>query len=350
MTKEPSIPVGKGDRPTQKPIPPPPWNLATGFRSSMVSPMILRPLSSLVLALLLVPSCAQIGGLFGSRGKAEKEDQPFGPTGIPPELRGGSVEGTPIAAGGNRPSATLQVTPESEIMWTNPDNPEGSVSELAPLMSSPKKGPWEESEEVAKTRAARENKSLLIWFTDSKNSPGCKRISDELFADHGFNEWAKEKFVRLKIDTVVRPTDPNLSIGDSLDKEVRMKNYVAEIKKRYKVLGHPTFLVLTSSGDVVATYKGYRAGQAGYTWGLFRQGESIAARSNAEWRAGLMKKGYREWQDRKGNKVFAKLTNYNKGQLYLVEPDGKRSRTAEARLSDSDQDWIKQQKAARGIE
>ncbi|OYV00066.1 MAG: hypothetical protein CFE26_24555, partial [Verrucomicrobiales bacterium VVV1] len=254
------------------------------------------------------------------------------------------------AAGGNRPTATLQITPESDIMWTDPDNPEGSVAELAPLMSAPKKGPWEESETIAKTRASREGKSLLIWFTDSKNSPGCKRISSELFADHAFNEWANEKLVRLKIDTVVRPTDPNLSIGDSLDKEVRMKAYVADLKQRYKVLGHPTFLILSSGGDVVGTYKGYRAGQADYTWGLFRQGESIAARSNAEWRAGLLKKGYREWQDRKGNKVLAKLTNYNKGQLYLVEPDGKRSRTSETRLSDSDQAWIKQQKAARGIE
>lgn len=312
--------------------------------------MNLRSICPLLLSMLLVPSCAQLGGLFGSGEKKEKEEQPFGPTGIPPELRGGSAGGTPIASGGNRATATLQVTPESDIMWTDPDNPEGSVAELAPLMSAVKKGPWEDNEAVAKTRASRENKSLLIWFTDSKNSPGCKRISSELFADHAFNEWAKEKLVRLKIDTVVRPTDPNLSIGDALDKEVRMKEYVAELKKRYKVLGHPTFLVLSSSGDVVATYKGYRAGQADYTWGLFKQGESIAAKANAEWRASLIKKGYREWQDRKGNKVFAKLTNYTKGQLYLVEPDGKRSRTTEARLCDDDQAWIKQQKAARGIE
>lgn len=350
MTKRPGFDVGKGDRPLRNPISSAPWNLAGRFWSPMFAFMQFRILLLSMLALLLVPSCAGIGGLFGSKGKEEKDDQPFGPTGIPPELRGGAEEGTPVAAGGNRPTTTLQITPENDIMWTDPDNPEGSVAELAPLMSAPKKGPWEESEAVAKTRASREGKSLLIWFTDSKNSPGCKRIATELFADHAFNEWAREKLVRLKVDTVVRPTDPDLSIGDALDREVRMKSYVAELKKRYKVLGHPTFLILNSGGDVVATYKGYRAGQADYTWGLFKQGESIASKSNAEWRAGLMKKGYREWQDRKGNKVFAKLTNYSKGQLYLVEPDGKRSRTSESRLSDSDQAWIRQQKAARGIE
>ncbi|OYV05688.1 MAG: hypothetical protein CFE26_10305, partial [Verrucomicrobiales bacterium VVV1] len=72
--------MGKGDRPPQKPLPPLPWNLAGGFPNSMLSAMSLRPLFPLGLALLLVPSCAQIGGLFGSRGKGDKEEQPFGPT------------------------------------------------------------------------------------------------------------------------------------------------------------------------------------------------------------------------------------------------------------------------------
>jgi len=309
-----------------------------------------RSLTTLLLSLLLATSCARLTGLtkFGDRGK--KEPPPFGASGIPAPLRGGDA-GTPVAPGGNvPPSQPLQVTPESDIAWTDPDNPDGGIPDLVPLLAAPKKGPWEESETIAKQRSSRENKPLLIWFSDSKNSPGCKGVSAELFADHAFDSWARENVIRLKIDAYVRQDDSNLSIGESMDKEIRLKDYVASMKKRYKVLGHPTFLVLSSSGDVVATYKGYRSGQAAYTWGLFRQGQSLAAKSNAEWRAGLMKKGYREWQDRRGNKVFARLENYSKGQLYLTEPDGLRSRTQESKLSDADQAWIKQQKAARGIE
>ncbi len=311
--------------------------------------MNLRFPATLLIGALLASSCARLTGLVKS-GPDKKQNSPFGPSGIPAPLRGADA-GTPVRAGGNVTlSQPLQITPESEIVWTNPDDPEGGIQELSPLLNAPKKGPWEESETLARQRSSRENKPLLIWFSDSKNSPGCKGISAELFADQAFNDWAREKFVRLKVDSFVRQKDSDLSIGDAMDKELRLKDYVAQLKKRYKVLGHPTFLVLSSSGDVVATYKGYHSGQANYTWGLFRQGQAIAERSNAEWRAGLMKKGYRDWQDRKGNKVFAKLVNYSKGQLYFVEPDGLRSRTQESKLSDSDQSWIKQQKAARGIE
>jgi len=316
----------------------------------MVGFMKFRSIATLLLGMLLVSSCARLTGMVRTKDDGKKPDSPFGPTGIPAPLRGGDA-GTPIRAGGNVTlNQPLQITPESDIMWTNPDDPDGGVPELAPLLSAPKKGPWEESETIARQRSSRENKPLLIWFSDSKNSPGCKGISAELFADHAFNEWARDKVVRLKVDSYVRQDDSDLSIGAAMDKEIRMKDYVAKLKKRYKVLGHPTFLVLSSSGDVVATYKGYHSGQADYTWGLFKQGLAIAEKSNAEWRSGLMKKGYREWQDRKGNKVFAKLVSYSKGQLYLVEPDGLRSRTQESKLSDSDQAWIKQQKIARGIE
>jgi thioredoxin-related protein len=317
----------------------------------MVPAMHPRSVATLLLTILLLPSCARFTGLVKSKSTAKKKpDAPYGPTGIPPALRSADA-GTPIRSGGNVSlSQPVQLTAENDIAWTDPDNPDGGISELAPLLAAPKKTFWEVSETIARQRSSRENKPLLIWFSDSKNSPGCKGISAELFADLAFNEWAKEKFIRLKIDSYVRLDDPNLGIGEGMDREIRLKNAVVEIKKRYKILGQPTFLVLASSGDVVATYKGYRSGQADYTWGLFRQGQSLAEKSNTEWRADLMKKGYREWQDRKSNKVFAKLLSYSKGQLSLIEPDGKRSRTTEARLSDSDQSWIKQQKTARGIE
>jgi hypothetical protein len=68
------------------------------------------------------------------------------------------------------------------------------------------------------------------------------------------------------------------------------------------------------------------------------------------WRAGLEKKGYREWRDRKDHRFFAKLTSYSKGSLMLIEPDGSRARTREASLSDKDRAWIAEQKKLRGLE
>lgn len=313
---------------------------------------MIRPLRVAALLLLLVPSCGPIstvaGGLKARKDAGKKPDQPFGASGIPPQLRG---SGTPVAAGGNLPAKKIEITPDNEIAWTDPDNPDAGIPELGDLLAKQKKNtPWEEKPEIARQRSARENKPILIWFTDSQRSPACKILARELFEKREFEVWAKENFVRLRVDGNTRQKDPNLSMGDAMDKEVRTQDYVEDMKKRYKILGYPALLVLSSDGTVVGRYKGFRSGDADYTWGLLKQGQMVAQKANAEWRAGLSAKGYREWQDQSGNKVFAKLGRYASGKLSLVEPDGRRSQTTETRLSDSDREWIKQQKAARGLQ
>lgn len=302
----------------------------------------------LVLALVSVVSCARLDRLTGGPEKKEEKPQPFGPTGIPPELRA-KTSGTAVTAGGNVPAVPANITPESDIAWTDPDNPEAGIPELNTLMEGPKRGPWEESDKVAFRRASREGKPVLIWFTDSKNSPGCKAIAAELFSKSEFESWVKDRFVRLCVDSQVRQRDPNLSMDEAATREANQREFVATLKKRYKVLGHPTVLVLSPDGEMIGRYKGYRTGDADYFWGLLKQGDIVAQKRYGEWRAGLEKKGYREWQDRSGRKVFAKLLAYSDGKLLLVEPDGVRSKTVESRLSDGDREWIRQQKAARGL-
>jgi hypothetical protein len=134
-----------------------------------------------------------------------------------------------------------------------------------------------------------------------------------------------------------------------MDQEVRLKTYVAAMKKRYKVLGNPYVIMLNPSGSVILRHPGYKRGDADYFWGLLKQGEVASAHAHKSWRSSLEKKGYREWRDRKGRVVFAKLTNYSDGTLTLIEPDGTRCRTSEKKLSDEDRDWIDEQKRLRGI-
>jgi len=169
-----------------------------------------------------------------------------------------------------------------------------------------------------------------------------------LFSRADFGAWADEKLVRLKVDS-----NPNVqmeSLSAQEEKEDAMKSAALAMKKRYKVLGHPTLILLNPSGEVVGKYRGYKRGDADFTWGLIKQGEIGAMTAHRSWRKDLEKKGYREWQDNKGRKVFAKLVSYHKGDLVLIEPDGLRSKTKEDRLSSQDREWIKQQKMLRGIE
>jgi thioredoxin-related protein len=296
------------------------------------------------LCCLFVAACG-----LGGKTEIDKEPNPFGPTGIPPQLRSKGAEGTQVKPGGNADAERLAaaIVPEEDLVFTDPDNPDKGLPELGALLSNPKKGPWEDNEAVAKRRASREGKPLLIWFTDPRSAPG-KALSEELFSRPDFGAWADEKLIRLVVDS--NPAIETDSFEEYDTKVLRRKQAASEMKKRYKVLGHPTLLLLNPSGEVIGRYRGYKRGDAEFTWGLIKQGEVASSTAYAQLRKNLEKKGYREWQDTKGRKVFAKLLNYHKGNLVLIEPDGLRSQTKEARLSSADQEWIKQQKMLRGIQ
>lgn len=305
-----------------------------------------------VLCLMIPLSSCTMLGLRDKLNHEEAKAEPFGPTGIPPQLRAKNADaGTAVVAGGNvSPPLPSNVTPQEDIVYTNPDDPDATVPELASVLSETKHTPWEESETIAKQRSAREGKPLLIWFTDSAASPMCKVLSQELFSTHDFGNWATEKLVRLRVDSHVEINDQELDVSSTEDRRIDVKSYVVALKKRYKILGHPSLILLSPSGEVIGRYCGYKRGDAPYLWGQIKHGEAVSTAAYQVWRAGLEKKGYREWRDRKDHQFFAKLTSYSKGSLMLIEPDGSRARTQEASLSDKDRAWIAEQKKARGIE
>ncbi len=315
--------------------------------------MRIRPSIFLLLTAALLASCSTLGIGDKKTNKVELQKNPFGATGIPPDLRATvSGGGTPIQAGGNaaETKVTLPFTPDADLIFTDPDDPGGEIPELSTILSQAKRGPWESSETIAKKRSMREGKPLLIWFTDSEKSPMCKALSQELFSSLDFSSWADEKLVRLRVDAAIKVDDPNLDSADTMSRELEMRAYVTNLKKRYKILGQPVLIMLNPSGEVIGRYRGYKRGDAEFKWGLIKQGEAAATYSYKKWQAELEKKGYREWQDRQERKVFAKLTNYSKGTLSLLEPDGTRSRTSEVKLSEKDRAWIAEQKKIRNIE
>jgi thioredoxin-related protein len=305
---------------------------------------------------LALASCAKPG--IG--GKPEEEPSPFGPGGVPPQLKARTPQataslGTPVTPDGNTPSqgrpATLNLTPEDDIKFTDPDNPDASLPELSAILTAPKKhGPWEQSESVARQRAALEGKPLLIWFTDSARSPMCNALSQELFSTPQFEKWASEKLVRLRVDANLQADDPDLSLDEKESRRVDLKHYVTRLEKTYKVLGHPSVVLLNPGGEVIGHYRGYKRGDADFFWGRIKHGEAVAANAYKEWRVGMEKKGYREWSDRKDRKLFAKLASYSNGTLVLIQTDGTRCQTQESNLSDKDRSWIAEQKKLRNMQ
>ncbi|WP_367873786.1 thioredoxin fold domain-containing protein [Luteolibacter sp. Populi] len=275
-----------------------------------------------------------------------------GPGGIPPHmLKGFDGGGTAVTPGGNQQKAQAAAAAaaasvdytEADLAWTDADNPDAEIPELSKVMTNATEGTrWLESETQALRESKKTGKPLVIWFTDSVNSPACKSLSTRLLETNEFENWATENTVRLVIDQ-----HPG---GKGPDDVTRRTLHNRELKKKYNASGYPTFMVITPGGEVIDRYKGYRKGKEDFFFGQVKQGVSLAAEKQSAWKSSLTKKGYREWSDGKGRSIFAKLSYYKDGDLILAEPDGQRARTHEKNLSDEDRGWIEKQKAARGIQ
>ena len=291
-----------------------------------------------LLAACILASCGSSDS-SGGMGAGDRID-PFSPSSIPAQLRGG---GTPIGDGRGLPegledNAGVVLNPD-ELVWTDMDaeSPD-SIPELNELLSAaPEEGPWRHSHSNALKEARHSDKPVLVWFTDSQNSPNCKALNEELFNTREFDEWAETHFVRLQVDQ-------RISGSRTDDSTSRKIGFVKDLKKHYRVHGQPTLLVLTPAGEVIGRYKGYRRGQADYKWGQLKQGEMLAGKAHQVWKKKMGKKGYRTWSDPRGRRIFAKLMLYRDGKLLLMEPDGTRFQTKMSNLSPADQDWVTEQK------
>lgn len=294
---------------------------------------------------LIAVSCLLSGCGFLKDEPAEEVASPFGPTGIPAELRKKPPEGgVVVTAGGNRRIAPITNYSPDDLVWTDPDDPDAVIPELQGLMAvKPQDSPWRESEREAIRESKQSGKPLLVWFTDSSGRcPACQTLSSTLLTRSDFEVWASSNVVRLIADVGVK--------GKDIEDDARKKLYVRNLKKKYSVRGLPTLMVITPSGDVIGRYKNYRKGKEDFLWGQAKQGVMVANDRHKSWKETMENKGYRDWSDGKGKTIFAKLAAYNDGNLLLVEPDGQRARTHEKRLSAKDRVWIQHQKEQRGIQ
>lgn len=310
----------------------------------------MRRLFAVLLSLGALCHCSQVDEDFGKIPE------------IPPELRGGRAsvkKNEPparlVAAGVDPASLTIAqggvkgLPSESELIFTNPDDVDGSESAIEGLFQIQKKD-WLESHSIAKKYALLESKPLLILFTDSpgpqsSGSPSAARLERELVARLDFSKWAAEHFIRLKLDFNVRDRQS----ADSKKQAFALKKekYLKTLQKRYKVKGFPAMMVVAADGTVVQTIRGYRSGTSEYVWGLLKTGLVLNDERQQKFEEKLAKKGYRRWKGQNDNRVLARLASYKDGELLLIAPNGVRYQTSESHLSPEDILWIEEQKEKR---
>ncbi len=233
---------------------------------------------------------------------------------------------------------------EGDVTFTNPDNPTEDIAAITAAFS--KKGSmqeWTDKYTKALQYSRREGLPLIIWFHDSFLNPASIKLGQELMDTREFDAWAKDKVVRLKLDSGIRTRDPdNRSRG--LDPE-----FINGRAAQFGVRTKPAVIVMSASGKVQGTLTGYNAGNGDAYLADLKRYVKQADQDFQEFKKTLEAKGYRTWHGAKDDTtLFAKLQKYDADQklVWLREFDGRVSCTREQLLSQPDIDWIMKEKAA----
>lgn len=106
---------------------------------------------------------------------------------------------------------------------------------------------WMTDLDAAKTKAAAENKAVLVDFTGSDWCGWCIKLKKEVFSTPEFEAYAADKFVLVEIDV---PQDA-AKVGGP---EQLVKNQ--ELCAQYGVEGFPTIMVMSPTGEIVGGFVG----------------------------------------------------------------------------------------------
>ncbi len=97
---------------------------------------------------------------------------------------------------------------------------------------------WKTDLNDAITIAKKENKFVLINFTGSDWCQWCKKLSDEVFSQKEFEEFAQKNLVLVKID-----------FPQNIQQSNSTKYYNQQRASMYGVEGFPTIILLDKNGQ-----------------------------------------------------------------------------------------------------
>ena len=226
---------------------------------------------------------------------------------------------------------------EGEVYFTDPDNPDAEIEGITAAFEARRNGNgWLDNYGTATRLAHRECRPLIIWFHDSVIAPKSSLLGEELLETPAFNEWCRDRVVRLKLDS-------GASIDDRTRSAARYSREVIErMARRYGLKRKPALAVVSPRGKFVIGVDGYNE----FTQQIeatLKEGVLLAEKEMDEYREKLGAKGYRTWTSATGNvTTFARLQRFDEEHqmVYLKEYGGRITRTRLRRFCREDRDFI----------
>ncbi len=154
----------------------------------------------------------------------------------------------------NAPPKADQPPGLADLKIPGPDGPSNldplQLPEPAPVDESWREA-WITSFEVAKAKAQKENKDILVNFTGSDWCSWCIRLGQEVFSQPEFAEYAKKQFILVEADFPMSP----LGQPEAIDPQHQ------ELADTYEFQGFPTIMLFDKLGRPFAQ-TGYQPGGA----------------------------------------------------------------------------------------
>lgn len=117
---------------------------------------------------------------------------------------------------------------------------------LAAIVAPAFAAEWMTDLEAARTKAAAENKAVLVDFTGSDWCGWCIKLRQDVFDTPAFDAYAKDKFVLVEIDL---PRTPGKLSPEQLEKNQKLC-------EQYGVAGFPTIIVMNPQGAILGGFVG----------------------------------------------------------------------------------------------
>lgn len=181
---------------------------------------------------------------------------------------------------------------------------------------------WNRSASESIAQSKRTGLPLLILFTHQSSQPGVA-LEAIMAGAPELGSPDAPYFVPLRVDYA--------------DQDTAHSNYYQSLKTRYKPNGYPVLVATLPDGTEVARQTGYNPEWKGRTMQWIHYAKEQAQKRTDSRRKDMEKYGYRNWSDKQGTPVWARLEKVDANQAIFVSEWGEPFRTFISRLSDADQ-------------